>query len=246
MSYLLNAAGNFLKYTREFGVKAALRIYRNNRSQGELKSVDVNGYPHPFFYRQNTTDLPILRLIIGQSLVYNKLRDPKLIVDGGANVGYVSVFYAKHFPGAQVYSIEMEEANYDMLLKNTSGYDNVKPLKAALWNNSNGVSFSSQSKADAYSVVDNKVADRKVASLTLADILKMAGRDKIDLLKIDIEGAEVEILDWMRLENLEPRTLVVELHERFRPGCVEALEKYLAGRKYSRSKIYEYEIIVFG
>lgn len=245
MSYLLQAAGNFFKYTTEFGASAALRIFRNNRSQGVLKSVNVKGYPHPFVYRQNTTDLPILRLIIGKSLVYSKLSNPALIIDAGANVGYVSVFYAKQFPNAQVYSIEMEEANYDVMLKNISGYKNIKPIQAALWNNSNGVSFSSQAKTDAYSVVDNKTADRNVASVTLADVLKSAGRDKIDLLKLDIEGAEVEILDWMRSENVQPKMLVVELHERFRVGCEEALEKYLANRKYLRSKSYEYEIIAF-
>lgn len=245
MSYLSQAASNFLSYAREFGVLAPLRIYSNNRSQGVLKALKVKDYPHPFYYRQNTTDLPILRLIVGQELVYKEIKSPALIVDAGANVGYVSVFYAKRFPNAEVLSIEMEASNYELLLKNATGYKNIKPVQAALWNNSDGISFSSQANTDSYSVVDNKAADRKVASVTLADVTRLAGGKKIDLLKLDIEGAELEILDWMRKENFQPRVLMLELHDRFRPGCSEALEKYLSGRKYKRSKIYEYEIIEF-
>jgi FkbM family methyltransferase len=245
MSYLSNAISNFLEFSSEFGVGAALRIFRNNRSAGVLKSLQVKNYSQPFYYRQATTDLPILRLIIGRELVYKPSNAPELIVDAGSNVGYVSVFYAKHFPLAEVHSIEMESSNYEMLLKNCSGYPNIKPVKAALWNHSNGISFSSNSKADAYSVVDNKTPDQKAASVTLSDILMSAKKDVIDLLKLDIEGAEVEILNWMRDTNTQPHVLMIELHDRFRPGCSEALENYLRGRKYVRSKIYEYEIIEF-
>jgi FkbM family methyltransferase len=245
MSYPAQLISDFLRYYSEFGLGAAFRVFLNNRSAGSLKSVQVKGYDQPFYYRQATTDLALLRMIVGRQSVY-KTPDPlKLIVDAGANVGYVSVFYAKHFPGAEVYAIEMETSNYEMLLKNCSGYPDIKPIKAALWNHSNGISFSSKSDTDSYSVVDNKTPDQKAASVTLLDILMSAKKDVIDLLKLDIEGAEVEIFDWMRETNLQPRVLMVELHERFRPGCTKALENYLKGRKFVRSMIHEYDIVEF-
>lgn len=249
MSHLSRIISDFRHYSYEFGVGAAIRILLVNnrfmRSVGSLRSLKIKGYEKPFFYREALTDLPILRAIIGQQLVYKPSAPPKLIVDAGANVGYVSVFYAKHFPGAAIYSIEMEGSNYEVLLKNTSGYPNIKPVNAALWDHSNGVSFSSDNNPLSYSVLDKKAADQKAPSVTLADILRLAKTDVIDLLKLDIEAAEIEVLNWMGAENLQPRVLMVETHDRFRAGCTEALENYLKGRKYRRSIIHEYEIVEF-
>ena len=48
------------------------------------------------------------------------------------------------------------------------------------------------------------------------------GIDRIDLLKLDIEGAELDVLSasdsWMHAVG----AVVVELHDRFRPGCTRA------------------------
>lgn len=245
MNSPLTTVSDFLRYRAEFGVGAAFRVFFNNWWGGPVKSLRVKGYQHPFFYRHGTTDMRILRFIIGRQLLYKPSFTPKLIIDGGANVGYVSVYYANRFPDAEVYSVEMEATNYEMLLKNSSGYPNVKPVKAALWNHSNGVSFSSSADVDSHSILSNRPPDQTAKSVTLSNILEMSKSKTIDVLKLDIEGAEVEILDWMRAADLQPRALMVELHDRFRPGCSEALENYLRGRSFVRSMIDEYEVIEF-
>jgi hypothetical protein len=55
--------------------------------------------------------------------------------------------------------------------------------------------------------------------------------ENIDLLKLDIEGAEREIfgasdLDWMARTN----AIIIELHDRFRPGCEAAF--FSAARRF--------------
>ena len=71
-----------------------------------------------------------------------------------------------------------------------------------------------------------KSADRKcnaITGLTVSAIMSECDFERIDLLKLDIEGAEREIfdasdLDWMNRTN----AIMIELHDRFRPGCEAA------------------------
>ncbi|HEV8515233.1 MAG TPA: FkbM family methyltransferase [Cyclobacteriaceae bacterium] len=242
MGYIRSAIRNFISFTREFGFAGAIRIVINNRNRDLIKRLDINKYRHPFFYRQGTTDFPILRIIIGQELVFKNFKDPRLIIDAGANVGYVSVFYANRFPKSDVISVEMEDSNFKMLVQNTSGYENIKPIKAALWNHSNGVTFGESDGKDSYNLIDQSDRRRTVTSVTLVELLN---KRHADIIKLDIEGAEVEVLDDMRKENIQPNVLIVELHDRFRNGCSRALEKYLDGRVFNWRRIYEYEVIDF-
>ena len=69
----------------------------------------------------------------------------------------------------------------------------------------------------------------------MKDIIVDFNRAQIDVLKMDIEGAEVEVLSGDSSWVDDVRTLIIELHDRFRPGCSEALEKAFSGHDYCRS-----------
>ena len=65
--------------------------------------------------------------------------------------------------------------------------------------------------------------------------LRQSSADKIDLLKLDIEGAELELFScgsdvWLG----HVRLLVLELHDRFRPGCAQALYTAANGRPFTQ------------
>jgi DNA-binding protein len=64
-----------------------------------------------------------------------------------------------------------------------------------------------------------------VKTVTVENILKNYDFDKIDILKMDIEGAEKEVFNdcdkWINSVS----SIVVELHERMKKGCEEAFEK---------------------
>lgn len=64
-----------------------------------------------------------------------------------------------------------------------------------------------------------------VRAYTVDELMRLGGIESVDLLKMDIETAEIEVLS-----NAEPwigrvRMLVIETHDRFRPGCSVALER---------------------
>ncbi len=77
--------------------------------------------------------------------------------------------------------------------------------------------------------------------MTVAQIMDASGFSEVDLLKLDIEGAEADLFrdgppDWLkRVTNV-----AVELHDRFRPGCTERVLDALQG--WNRTKHGEYDV----
>jgi FkbM family methyltransferase len=108
-----------------------------------------------------------------------------------------------------------------MLKKNTANYENIIPLNAALWNKNEDVCVIDMHKGnDSFQVENNSiVASQKINAFTVDAIMDMFNLPKIDLLKIDIEGAEKEVFEstpaWLSNVN----TIAIELHERLKPGC---------------------------
>ncbi len=65
---------------------------------------------------------------------------------------------------------------------------------------------------------DNNVEDAiEVPAFCLSSVAEMLGHTQIDLLKIDIEGAEYEVLEGLLESPIKPGQLLVEFHHRF-PG----------------------------
>ncbi len=133
-----------------------------------------------------------------------------VILDCGANVG-ISVLRAKQlFPAAKIMAFEPDPKVYACLEKNlkTNGISDVDLVQKAVWINNDGVNFGSEG-ADGGSVyyAENK---NIVPSVRLKDVLSKIGH--VDLLKIDIEGAETDVLIDCKDELKKVKNLFVEYH----------------------------------
>ena len=84
-----------------------------------------------------------------------------------------------------------------------------------------------------------------VRAVTVKELLEHAGASRVDLVKIDIEGSELELFsentDWVASVGM----LVLELHDRFRPGCREALDRALARSGVHFRESHRGEDVVF-
>jgi FkbM family methyltransferase len=172
---------------------------------------------------------------------------PRVIVDAGAHIGLTAAFFAARFPEAQVIAIEPESSNFSMLRTNTQRYPNVRCLHAGLWSRRGPLRIRDQHVATwsfQVSEVDSTPGHGTVVpATTMTDILSDNGVHRIDLLKMDIEGAELEVLldsqDWIGLVD----TILVELHDSIRPGCTDALMEALRGHTFEISASGEYTVI---
>ena len=123
-------------------------------------------------------------------------RTPMRVVDCGANVG-VSVAYWKRLdPSARITAIEPDPQIFAALAENCRrlGHGDVELIEAAAWTSEGGARFWCEG-SDSGRLVDacgagDGGAEAGVRTIRLRDLLN----EPIDLLKLDVEGAEPEIL----------------------------------------------------
>jgi FkbM family methyltransferase len=160
---------------------------------------------------------------------------PRVIVDAGAYTGLSTAFFASRYPGATIVAIEPDDGNFAMLVRNTARFPNVRLVQAALWWQSGTVSLEDPGDgawgirlagvASADNAAAAAVRGKRVRAVTVPEIMREHDLRGIDLLKVDIEGSEMEVFShavpWIGSVN----AISIELHDRFRPGCSGAFFK---------------------
>jgi FkbM family methyltransferase len=156
---------------------------------------------------------------------------PETIIDCGANTGLVTVFYKSKYPESKIIAIEPESSNFEMLVKNTSSFNNVHCLKNAVWGNEGFIEISDPGFGNwgfMTSETDNE-SETSVKTVTINSIMQKFELLNIDVLKIDIEGAEKEVFESDHQEWLsKTRVILIELHDRLKPGCSTAFFKAIS------------------
>ena len=89
---------NFAAYSREFGMRGAIQIVNNRRSNHKISTVYCPQVWSKLHYRRGTADFGQLRRIIGRLDMPPIHVDRGLIVDAGANVGYTTALFAHWSP----------------------------------------------------------------------------------------------------------------------------------------------------
>lgn len=137
--------------------------------------------------------------------VFSKAIGPGMnIVDIGAHIGYYTLIAAKRSgPTGKVFAFEPEPRNFSLLSKNVSANknDTVTVINTALSDSSGtrDLFLEKYNKGHhSFATNDHATETIKVKTLTLDEALKQFGSPKIDVLKIDIEGAEPIVLRGMK------------------------------------------------
>lgn len=191
----------------------------------------IDGVSAPVYVRVPSSDLKVFeQVILEKEYRLPAKRQPEFIVDAGANIGLASVFLANQFPNARILALEPEKSNFELMVKNVAPYHNVTPVRAGLWSEKTELEVVDSGLGNwgfqVGSLLNGKApsgtSDQIVHAFTVESILRDFGVAKIDLLKIDIEGSELEIFQTADRWIDRVDSMVIELHERFRPGCSRA------------------------
>jgi FkbM family methyltransferase len=131
-----------------------------------------------------------------------------VILDCGAHIGLASLFFKDCDGGARIHAYEADANIANMCRANLAacGYADVAVTAAAVWTHDGGAAF--DASADDSGHVDNAGGSR-VPSVRLRDVLA-AG--PVDLVKLDIEGAEFEVLPDCGEALRNVRRMIVEVH----------------------------------
>jgi FkbM family methyltransferase len=139
---------------------------------------------------------------------------PRLIVDAGANVGSATLWFRERFPEARVIAIEPNPEAFERLQRNVGDDPNVDVVNAALADSDGKASFALASRTSLQGRLGggtNGAGVLEVDALTLGTVSeRFAAGARIDLLKLNIEGAEWPVLA-RPLANVG--TIAMEVHE---------------------------------
>lgn len=131
--------------------------------------------------------------------------EPKVIIDGGANIGMFSVHALNHFPKAQLVCYEPDAANLQQLRKNlvlNGLHAQVHPV--GLWSRKTTLYYHAVSSETGF--IDEHPPGVAIPC-TLPEIQPDCW------LKLDIEGAEYEVLPALLQQRTYPRWISLEIHD---------------------------------
>jgi FkbM family methyltransferase len=189
------------------------------------------------YVRLNSTD-PLVWFSVFQQQEYQLSLpfEPRVIVDAGAYIGLSAIYLAARYPNARVLAVEPDPENFALLAANTQAYPAITPVHAALWGEDVEVAVERQPGEDWACTVAPRAASGqsprpfpRVPAMTLESLMAQFEVAKLDLLKVDVEGAEKEIFarpfPWAALVG----AIAIELHDRLRPACAATVRRATQG-----------------
>ena len=209
---------------------------RRSATPGSPRMVRVRGVPIPLLCRPGTSDAEVLWDTFGGA--YHRPPRPlprrANILDLGANVGYTAVDFAVRYPGARIVAVELDRENAALAERNLSPFgERCVVLRAAVWSSDGEVAYGGE-EAWGLRVVPGAGGGRSAPALRISTLLRRFALERVDYVKMDIEGSEAEVLSdpkWMNRVAM----IKIEVHP---PATVESSAEALrsAGFRVRRDR----------
>jgi FkbM family methyltransferase len=162
---------------------------------------------------------------------------PKVIYDIGANVGMAALYFMCVYPQAQILAFEPVPANYEICALNLSNSPEAKSYPWAIGAATGTATFEFDQK-DLRGGRLGRLEGKKASSLqkievpvfSLRDVIEKRGCPAPDFLKIDVEGAEMDVLKGLGTEPAHAKIMLIETHG---PAVELAVLKWLADHRFT-------------
>ncbi|MEL7038529.1 MAG: FkbM family methyltransferase [Cyanobacteria bacterium J06592_8] len=151
--------------------------------------------------------MPKTRVIpVGFSYPYDIKRfyhnqEIKTIFDIGANIGQTSLFLNKHFNNAEIFAFEPASQTFKSLCENSQHAERIKPFNLAVGSQEDELLISIRENSELNTLVressKNTALEKTVETVkvtTVDTFCQQQKIEKIDLLKMDVQGFELEVL----------------------------------------------------
>ncbi len=160
---------------------------------------------HPFWYRRDTSDLEIIREVLSQpwsrgAYWVPAAIKPRVILDVGGHIGVAAVYLASLFPDAKIYTFEPVPDNFALLSRNIGPYPNIEAFPIALGKEDGVVEIwypEDHTNLGGFSFFEAAADRRRTIPVEMRhprELLTTLGITRVDVVKIDAEGAEYDVL----------------------------------------------------
>ncbi|MEM9446957.1 MAG: FkbM family methyltransferase [Cyanobacteria bacterium P01_E01_bin.6] len=131
--------------------------------------------------------------------------EPEMIIDGGANIGMFAIQAAHQFPNATIVCYEPDPDNFQLLCNNLKRNNfQVKTHKLGLWSKDTTLYYHTKSSETGF-------VNENPPGVPIRCILPQIRENC--WLKLDIEGAEYEVLPTLLEQKQYPRWISMEIHD---------------------------------
>ena len=177
-----------------------------------------------------------------EAFIVNQLpdREPSVIYDIGANIGVASLFFRARYPRATIYGFEPLPSNYEICSMNYRNLNHARAFPWALGSSTGTATFEFEAndnrggRLTASSAVNSESPSQSISVevFTIADAIREKQLAPPELLKIDVEGAELEVLKGMGDYAASVKAIHLETHG---PGLRAQCLRWLRDNGFSVS-----------
>jgi FkbM family methyltransferase len=245
----------YARSLKNLGIANTMALKAAHRRMQSLAKGDVIELRAPrvgtVLCRAHTSDIGVFRQIFidREYRCLDDVKDPGLIIDCGANVGYASAYFLARYPNAQVIAVEPDAGNFAMLGRNLARYPaRTRLIQSGVWSHTTGLVMCEDPFGDgrewSYTVRPSRAHEvPAMQAVDIGTLLQDSGFDRISVLKIDIEGAEREVFQhnfqsWIGKVD----RLVIELHG---PDCEAAFRQAVQSSAVAISRCEELTVCSF-
>ena len=217
------------KYFMEHGLDFPTFTYRLLKKIGLdkvlLLLIDMPKLGYKFFCRINRDDFLFMTNHENEIMEHFNPKSGDIVVDVGAHIGLYSLIAAKRVgPGGKVIAIEPDPENFKILRKNIllNRSKNIEALECAAYSAREKLKLFLPELEQGRTIFNTVMQDRGKTSInfleveanTLDNILESKNITEVNWIKIDVEGAELEVLKGAvnTLSSNKDTTFVIEIH----------------------------------
>jgi FkbM family methyltransferase len=206
-------------------------LYRSMKLLGVanyiLLQINMSKYEYKFYCRVNNEDFTFMTGHEEEILKHFRPESGDIVLDIGAHIGHYTIIASKRVgPKGKVIAIEADPSNFEMLNKNIklNNLTNVIPLNYAAYSKESRIRLYTPAEESGYTIYNTIMSSRskpqdkfiEVNTNTLDNLLQQnkIKEEQIKWIKIDVEGAEFEVLKGATnvLSKSTNIVLIIEVH----------------------------------
>jgi FkbM family methyltransferase len=138
-----------------------------------------------------------------------------MIIDAGANIGLATVWFLGNYPGARVHCFEPDPSNAALLERNVGSSEGVVVQRAAVGREDGELLLHISPISAMHSLKESASGGRTVPVRVhaLAGYMRAHAIRTVDVLKLDVEGSELDVLEGLGERLADVSVIVGECHE---------------------------------